>query len=361
MPKKLPPGKRVKRKSPLKPIFLYLDDSHSGGRILDQDFHPILTSKDGLRPITNVGGVAIHPKNYDKIVEEFHSLRLKLSKEVGANDIVNFHMRQLWGQHPPYDNGKNPFFNLSYERRFYWCRALGELVSRHADSIKSFSYMADIVEMQNRRSAFYRRNDIYSSNQIILEHFKKKAKAYFNIILNPLPGLIGYSLALFGEIAEANKFRGIFVYDTSEASKGFDALDSYTIARQEGLLTSVEKVISGTCSSEPLLQLADFISYTQHREIYAKHVGSFDIGLNRLVAGLRFQGVDWSNSPAHSSKRTKAAAISTMLHYELRIQQLRILDPNWVEEYMLSPKELMVSLLQSDQGVNIIRPEKRPK
>ncbi|MBI0447209.1 hypothetical protein, partial [Deinococcus sp. DB0503] len=116
-------GMRNKTKKKKKPeAIFYLDDSHSGGRILDKNFQPLPTSPSGLRPYSNSGGIIIRPTQHDLVIDEFEHLLGRIASQLSLTDLPVFHMRQLWGKNPPRDKGKNPFFEMDYNDRFYWCR-----------------------------------------------------------------------------------------------------------------------------------------------------------------------------------------------------------------------------------------------
>lgn len=363
MPRKLPPGKGIALQK-RRPAILFLDDSHSGGRILDKNLNPIPTSNDGLKPISNVGGITVHPEHYDELLYDFTSLRRRLGDEIGLTELPNFHMRQLWGANPARDKGKNPFVELTKEDRYYWSRQLGELISKYSNVVRAVIYSVNIIDSQREYSRFFTQTDILLSHRLISAHFGKGARDYFDIVMNPLPGLIAYSMGIFGEYCEANRFSGTFVYDTTGASKGFDALESYSIARNLGLFKYLDAVRAGNCKDVPELQLADFISYTAHRKYMAEHNKVIDVGIEKLLHGLDIRFVTWGQSRRHQIMNAHANRTAVMLHYELGIQRLRAIDPQWVADHMLTPLELlqaMTGVQESSIGVNVIRPNKQPK
>lgn len=342
----------------------YVDDTHSGGRILDRNFQPIITGQDGLRPILCTTGLLIEKNNEARFFAGLDLIRENYARHIGSNSLPIIHMRQLWGKHPPYDKGKNPFSPVDFETRFKWAREILEYISDENNGCYAYINGTENIDARQAFFATFHSSDMMRNEFAILsQKFGRHLGGFYDVILNPLPETIGGIMANADLVVGELNGEVEFIYDQSEASKGFDLLESYKIARDSGHLTNTTSVIASNTRNHTGLQCADVIAYTQQRKKYAEYKGVNDAGLNALLKDvfIPFTSVHENESGRTALQDSYNAAI--MLHYELGIQTLRKVDPAWVLENMYSPAEIMDRLKHNKsfdglgQGTNLVRDE----
>lgn len=338
----------------------YIDDSYSGGRILDKNFDKILISNDGLRPVINTGGLIIKQSKVRHANEKLHNLREVLRRELGIQDLPIIHMRHLWGARPPKDKGKNPFADVDFETRFKFARAAVELIQTLCANGDSFtiSTIQSTSEIMESSFVFHNSSDGVLQNQKINGKFGKKSKEFYDIILNPLPRLIALDMGKAEMVTAALGGKNHFFYDSPESSKSFNVTESFEIARSINMLADTISVTGTSVSETPLLQLADVVSYLNHRKAAANRSGKADEGVDRLLAGIRWPQKTFPMSANSDARSKKIRAVAAMLHYELGVTELKKLDADWVSAHLLNPEDLMQRVLAASEntsGISLLR------
>lgn len=343
----------------------YVDDTHSGGRILDSEFKKIRTGQDGLRPILYVSGLLIEENKEAGFFEGFNALRKKYADFLGMHHLPIIHMRQLWGKNPPHDKGRNPFSGVDFDTRFKWTREIVEYLcnARRHGAVGFVSLHINIDEQQVGDVEFYNSELIKRECEILKNKFGGRIRDFYNVILNPLPRSIAESMIDVDHLCKNLDGNVTFFYDYSEGSKGFDALKSYDVARKLGYLKNTRSVIPTNTVTHVGLQCADVVAYVQQRRTYAEYTRQSDAGIDRLMKGLHFPFETAENTLEGLQAVTLAKGVGVMLHFELGVQVFRKSDPEWVEKNMYTPSELLARLngkqgfLNSAKGINLVRDE----
>ena len=320
----------------------YADDTHSGGRILDNKFDIVPTGKNGLRPFTFCTGMLIESKRESQFFSGFNEIRGRFAQYLRMSDLPIIHMRQMWGKNPSDGPQKNPFYYVDFNTRFLWAREILEYLCDEGREGFGFSGGSlDLSVIQSTSYQFHRSETMKNEHEILKTKFRHHIKEFYDIILNPLPFGIGSLMVDLDSYLNKKGGRATFIYDSPEGSKGFDLLESYDIARNAGYLSNIEKVVPSTTRRHVGLQCADVIAYIQQREKHAIEFNTHDDGIFRLMNGLAIPIFMEDNPRRQNHLKKDLISVATMLHYELGIYSLKKLDPSWVEQNMYSPAEIM--------------------
>ena len=338
----------------------YIDDSWSGGRVLDKNFQKLIVSNDGLRPIINAGGLIVKVSHVQNLNDRLTLLRGKIASELGVSELPELHMRQLWGARPPHDGGKNPYVGVDAETRFKFAKWAVDLISefclaRRTYIVQASGYTSEIIDSHYN---FHASEEGKRQNSLIIGHFGGRSKNFYNIILNPLPGLIAQAMIRSENTARTLGGLNHFFYDAPESSKSFDITASFAIARSIRVLDSTVSLKATNTRETQLLQLADVVSYISHRRTYSTQLGNVDIGIEKLMAGHKWHERELPNNRNTESVLRNCHSVCLMLHYELGVEELKKIDAAWVAKNLLDPRELLQAALASypaGTGLSLLR------
>jgi len=335
----------------------FLDDSHSGGRLSDENFDPIPTARDGFTPMTGTGGFVLPGRNEASLRRDLEKLRRRIQKHLALSDPPIIHMRQLWGKRPPRDKGKNPFVGIDPETRFRWCREALELIDGYMrdGQMRLIGARLVIPDQQHENLEIHTTARARAEQRVLYAHYGSTLRKFYDILLNPLPSMIGAELFRLSRFARQQGATIEFTYDQSSASKGFSLLESFAVARSAGLIDRVHAVREEGCRTEPLLQLADVIAYCLQRMRTARYFREHDHGLERLLWGLALETIPDTHQEPIS--RVQSLSASSMCHYDYALQVLKNTDPAWAAEHLVSPAEMLQHMLAGGYPIRMLRDE----
>lgn len=346
----------------------FIDDSASEGAVLKYDFSakPIqrMDGKkeiDGaISPSMAAGIVVIKGSNLSPLIRELNALRREIRDryKLSTDYLPVFHMRHLWGETANSDEGKNPFVHLSPQERFQIAKSgyefLARASERHGLVVSGCSVCTENVQLQWGK--FFSNERTIMEKDIIFSRFKshKRAKQFYNRVLNPAMGLVAELMHLFDEYCHSKDSRGIIKYDSSDASKGFESDELYDVLHQAGMANNISQSSHGVAEDECLLQLADMVSYREFK--FALDISR---GHNTIVDPnfLRVLGDSQAQYMPISSGAIQEKSLPT--HFLSARQFLEGIDPSWVNAHMRTADELAIDMSngvgESQGGAHILR------
>lgn len=247
-------------------------------------------------------------------------------------------MRQMWGKNPPKDKGKNPYVDVPFEKRFEWCRKAFFILSDQSNKgrLKLNGTSIHIPTMQKDYMHIFSFEDLKLETNILSEHFGSGVNKFYDILFNPLSGLIAANIIAINKFCRSRNDLFRVVYDATHGSKGFHLVEAMNFCKKKNHLDRLLDIRDGECRSDELLQLADVTSYTLQRRRMEIESRTTDVGFRRLVEGI--QPVFIPISEKHKNDLSPAALVSTLV-LQYAFEYLRQIDPLWVNTYALSMED----------------------
>lgn len=269
------------------------------------------------------------------------------------------HMRHLWGEKEAnYDKGRNPFYGLDSRERLQIARRayslLADLCTQH--DVQVVGAGAPNQETQDLWGEFFHTPVAQTCREIIYCRFQsgKHARRFYARISNPTMSIVAELVTAFSQFINEGGHQGVIRYDTSDASKGFEADEVYDAIGELGWCRSMTHSSHGSEYDETLLQLADLVSFKAFRERLNQARGlprDGDPAMTEVVRGLQFRRVHLLNPLARH--------VSIGVHYLAARQFLHGIDPVWVEAHLKTPAELVAEFdagrAEEHGGVHIVR------
>lgn len=334
----------------------YIDDSHSGGRVIDKKFQIIPTSSNGFTPWSGTGSVTILASKEKKILSEIDLLRKKIKRELTLEDLPILHMRQIWGKNPPKDKGRNPFIIASYDQRFQWVREFAELIADLSSSKIIYPHgtgvYIELIQEEYLKHFFGVRGKIEFS--ILERRFPKDIHKFYDILFNPLSALIIKNIAAVNNFCLKRGDMFNAVYDSTHGSKGIHTNTALDFCREKRHLDRLISIQEGNTRQQPMLQIADFVSYLLQRFRMERHKREEDVGVRKLLYGVNFEFLNIDESFRYDRAVHSTLAIFAI---EFAFDYLRSIDRVWVDENMASMEKIYKNGAESDGSIHILKDE----
>lgn len=331
----------------------YIDDSHSGGRIVDADFQPIPTSLSGFTPCSGVGSITIRATKEHKVLKELNRIRKTIQKELLLSDLPVLHMRQMWGKNPPKDKGKNPFRVAPMELRFFWIRQLAEMLSdlSHDGIVYMMGTGMRIEVQQEDFISIFSASDNQKEVLILEREFPGFIQKFYDLLFNPLPGMILKNLAAVNDFCYQRRDAFNATYDVTQGSKGIGVSTAFEFIRKERNFQKLLMLSEGNTRDQPLLQLADFASYFLQRQRTAVYTKTPDLGVGQLLSGTDIQFLPMGEY-MHEELGHKASVSAFTVGFAFDL--LRNENPEWVDKYAIPLDEIYRIGVELDRPAHLL-------
>ncbi|MFC6592374.1 hypothetical protein ACFP81_10480 [Deinococcus lacus] len=347
----------------------FIDDSASEDSLFFHDMRPKPIQKMDGTPEENgaisracaAGIVIVANNDLTSVLREVNSLRWEIKRNYAleGDNPPRLHMRHLWGRKANADKGRNPFYHLSQEDRLEIARKSYILLNDLGKRYRFYTSSAGMsnIETQKDWFEFHSLERSKIDREIIYSRFRngKHARRFYARATNPTMRIVASLLTLFGQFVQEQSGEGIVRYDTSDASKGFEAEELYEALHDLGWCKDVKEGTHGSQGDECLLQMADLASFYEFRSALDISRGLAELSDPAFSQVVR--GLDLCRVPL---KETPSEFLALGTHYLAARQFLYQLDADWVNEHLKSPATLVDELhssasVQQNRGVHLVK------
>lgn len=266
-------------------------------------------------------------------------------------------MRHLWGKKARYDEGKNPFFGLSLGDRLDIITAAYELALKLKTDYKGkyIAFDMDVAGSQAGSHPFYTAERQVKDREILYAHFnKKKVIKFYNLLSHSTMGLVASATMDFSNFCQAANHDGVINYDDSDASKGFDTSDLFSALAEHGWAKRVRYDTHDSETNEALLQLADLITFKTYRQALAAYRGDPEQKNDPFrEVSKSLDAVFAGQQPVRNTEVVPYEGET--VHYQVARMFLHKINPGWVNRHMKTFVELQAEMVNSVDGVPLIR------
>lgn len=347
----------------------FIDDSGSEDSLFRDDLSPKPIQKmDGgeelrgsVSKASAAGLVVVRGSDLNAVQRELMGLRwdIKRKYKLEGDKPPRLHMRHLWGKKDANtDNGRNPFYHLDERERLNIARKayqlLSELCKRYDLQVAGGGSLSK--ETQEGWYRFFHAPEAIICREIIYSRFRsgKHARRFYARITNPTMSTVAELVVAFAQFIKEGSHQGVIRYDTSDASKGFEADEVYDALSSLGWFQGITHSSHGPDADEALLQLADLVSFATFREKLNIARGlpvDGDPAMRQVLQGLEHKVVKLKNPPP--------PFLSIGVHYLAARQFLHTIDPLWVETHLKSPAQLVAEFqaggANEQGGIHIVQ------